>query len=269
MSSFKNTISKNNDTVISFLENPVVKYCSLIFITILIIFIEKIKIEYLEVFDLDMFKIIYALLIAYTACFDPIYAIILTTFMIMSIQELHTRRANNAIYNHKSNVMTTHANAMTTHANVMTTHANVNSNMNKKVKPSFIASKVSENQQTTQSVIYDEIPNKDILVNDKIVYDLINKHSLQKTPNVDDTLIGEYDYYEDPAFKTITNNLKDKNLINKNQFFITDDDLVNAQINTQEGVDQNTSMKAFTSNILNIQGLPNGYDPKSSYMNLL
>jgi hypothetical protein len=113
------------------------------------------------------------------------------------------------------------------------------------------------------------MPNNDILINDKEIYDLINKHSLQKTPDVHDTLVGEYDYYEDPAFRTITNNLNEKKIINKNQFLITDDDLANVQTNTQQGINQNTSLKAFTSNILNIQGLPNGYDPKNnniSYM---
>ena len=115
------------------------------------------------------------------------------------------------------------------------------------------------------------MPNNDILLNDKEIYDLINKHSLQKTPDVNDTLVGEYDYYEDPAFRTITDNLNQKKQINNNnnQFLITDDDLANVQTNTQQGINQNTSLKAFTSNILNIQGLPNGYDPKNnniSYM---
>lgn len=253
--SFKNSLGKSNENVISFLEKPVVKYSILIFITLLIILIEKIDIEYLEVFDLDIFKIVFAFLIAYTACFDPIYAIILTTFMIMAIQELHNRRTYNAIYNNKIKVITNNAN-----------NANINSNMNKKVKPSFIGSKISGNNQTTQSVIYDEMPSNDFLMNNKVAYDLINKHSLQKMPDAKDKLIGEYDYYEDPAFKTITNNLKEKNIINKNQFFVTDDDLVKAQINTQEDVNQNIGMKTFTSNILNIQGLPNGYDPKSPHM---
>ena len=57
--------------------------------------------------------------------------------------------------------------------------------------------------------------------------------------------------------------------MNKNQFFVTDDDLVKAQINTQQGVNQNVGMKAFTSNILNIQGLPNGFDPKLPNMGSL
>ena len=101
MSSVSSSINKSNTKVISFLEEPIVKYTVLILITLLIIFIEKIDTSVLEVFDLGIFKIMYALLIAYTACFDPIYAIILTTFMIMPIQELHNRRTKNANKTHK------------------------------------------------------------------------------------------------------------------------------------------------------------------------
>ena len=250
MSSVSSSINKSNTKFISFLEEPIVKYSVLIFITLLIIFIEKIDTSVLEVFDLCLFKIIYALLIAYTACFDPIYAIILTTFLIMAIQELHNRRTKNAIATHK-----------------LAEKNNTNTNM----KQTFIPSKIDSSNKgnTSQSVVYDSIPNKDILINNKIINDFINKGSLQKTPDSKDTLDTEYDYYEDPAFKTITNNLQEKNKIGKNEFFVTDDDLVNAQINTQPGVDQNTSMKAFTRNILNIQGLPNGYDPKQSIMGFM
>ena len=249
MSSISSSINKSNTKFISFLENPVIKYSVLILITLLIIFIDKIDTSVLEVFDLCIFKIIYALLIAYTACFDPIYAIILTTFLIMAIQELHNRRTKNAIATHK---------------------LSQNSNGNSNLKQTFISSKIDSNKgQTSQSVVYESMPNKDILINNKIINDFINKGSLQKTPDSKDTLVAEYDYYEDPAFKTITNNLEEKNKIGKNEFFVTDDDLLNAQNNTQPGVNQNTSMKAFTSNILNIQGLPDGYDPKETNMGFM
>ena len=250
MSSVSSSINKSNTKFISFLEEPVVKYTVLIIITLLIIFIEKIDTSVLEVFDLSIFKIIYALLIAYTACFDPIYAIILTTFLIMAIQELHNRRTKNAITTHKFNS---------------------NSNSNRNLKQTFVPSQINNNNKTqsAQSVVYDSLPDKDILINNKTIYEFINKGSLQKTPDSKDTLDAEYDYYEDPAFKTITNNLEEKNRIDNNDFFVTDDDLVNAQINTQPGVDQNTSMKAFTRNILNIQGLPNGFDPKQSNMGFM
>ena len=250
MSSVSSSINKSNTKVISFLEEPIVKYTVLILITLLIIFIEKIDTSVLEVFDLGIFKIMYALLIAYTACFDPIYAIILTTFLIMAIQELHNRRTKNAITTHK---------------------LSQNNNRTRNIKQTFITSEIDNNNKTqsSQSVVYESTPDKDILINNKIVYDFINKESLQKTPDSKDTLEAEYDYYEDPAFKTITNNLEEQNMLGKNEFFVTDDDLVNAQINTQPGVDQNTSMKAFTRNILNIQGLPNGFDPKQSNMGFM
>ena len=61
MSSVSSSINKSNTKFISFLEEPVVKYTVLIIITLLIIFIEKIDTSVLEVFDLSIFKIIYAL----------------------------------------------------------------------------------------------------------------------------------------------------------------------------------------------------------------
>ena len=254
MSSVSSSINKSNTKFISFLEEPIIKYTVLILITLLIIFIEKIDTKILEVFDLDIFKIIYALLIAYTACFDPIYAIILTTFLIMAIQELHNRVTKNTIKTHK-----------------LSQNIIQNTNMPQPFIPSQINSNTTNqiSNQSSQSVVYDSMPDKDILFNNKTIYDFINKESLQMEPNSKDTLDAEYDYYEDPAFKTITNNLEEKNMLSKNEFFVTDDDLVNAQNNTQPGVNQNTSMKAFTENILNIQGLPNGYDPKQKNMGFM
>jgi hypothetical protein len=258
------SINKSNTKFISFLEEPIIKYSVLILITLLIIFIEKIDTKVLEVFDLCIFKIVYALLIAYTACFDPIYAIILTTFLIMAIQELHNRRTKNAITTHKST------------QNSIKNSNNTNTTNPSNTKQSFMSSQInpihssnSNQPQTTKSIVDSSMPDKDILINNKTIYDFINKGSLQKIPDSKDTLEAEYDYYEDPAFKTITKNLEEKNKIGKNELYVTDEDLINAQTNTEPGVNQNTALKAFTSNILNIQGLPNGYDPKQSNMGFM
>ena len=259
MVSVVNKISSSNENFISFLENPIVKYSILIFVILLIILIEKIDTKYLDIFDLDIFKVVYALLIAYTACFDPIYAIILTTFMIMAIQEVHSRRSTDAINKHKIQEIENNK------IKDINDNNKIKEIKNSKIKQTFIPSELDNitNNQTSQSIVYESLPSNDILLNDKMIYDLINKQSLQKTPNKGDTLEAEYDYYDDPAFKTITNNLKENNNSNKNQFFVTNEDLNNAQTNIQIGVDQNASLKAFAPNILNIQGLPNGYDPKS------
>ena len=88
-----NPIVKLNNGLIYNLENPVIKYSFLILLTILILFIDKIEVKYIEVFDNTLFKIIYSLFIAYTVCIDPIYSILLTTFIIMVIQELHLRKS--------------------------------------------------------------------------------------------------------------------------------------------------------------------------------
>ena len=63
-------IEKANTKVVGFLENSFVKYGFLIFIVIRIIFIDRMESWYLELFNNTFVKIIYALLVAYSACFE-------------------------------------------------------------------------------------------------------------------------------------------------------------------------------------------------------
>ena len=112
---------------------------------------------------------------------------------------------------------------------------------------------------TKQEVVVDGTPDKAILVNDELVYNEINKHALQRTPDPKDTMIAEFDFYEDPAYRTITANLVEKNYLGHNKFFVTDENMNQIQTNQEPGSDQNASVQAFPR-VLNIQGLPNGFD---------
>jgi len=245
------SVDKLNNKFIDILENPFVKYGFLILIVIQIIFINNMQTWYLELFNYTSVKIVYALIVAYSACFDPVYAIALTTFIIICIQELYSRNAYQAI----------------------STKANVN-------KP-FIASTISKPPSSTsvlldsskakvltlptsaklspQQVTMDKMPDTAYLANDANVYNLINKHTLQRIPDPNDTLIAEYDYYEDPAYRTLTANIEAKNYLGHNKFYVTDSDLVDIQTNQEPGNNQNVSVQAFP-NVMNIQGLPNGFD---------
>ena len=70
------------------------------------------------------------------------------------------------------------------------------------------------------------------------------KNMTEEIKNVNDK------YYEDPAFKTITNNLQEKNRINDTQLFVTDDDLMKAQTNKlEQGLISNGEVK-----LCNVQG---------------
>lgn len=234
-----NKISKLNDSIITFLETPVIKYGFLILVILQIIMISSMSIEYLELYDNNSVKVIYAFLIAYYACFDPVYAIALTTLMIVSIQELHSRRAIGGIKKIGS---------------IGTDSALKDFNYKHKVNIKQ-CNKVSNN--------------------DAYIYNEINKHALQKTPNANDTLTAEYDYNFssgsrqnenstlDPAFKTITGNLENAESKSKFQMLTTDADLLKAETNIIQGVNQNLSNQPFDRPILNIQGLPNGYDPQN------
>lgn len=216
-------INKLNNKFIDILENPFIKYGFLIFVVIRIIFIDTMEMWYLELFNYTSVKVIYALLVAYSACFDPVYAIALTTFIIIGIQELYSRKA-------KGNVIS-------------------------QAKP-FIVPQASYG---IQKVAYETMPDKALMVNDENVFNLINKHTLQRVPATDDKLIAEYDYYVDPAYKTLTANVDNKNYLGHNKFYVSEDGLLGIQNNQQPNVHQNTSVQAFPKS-MNIQGLPNGFD---------
>jgi len=214
MSSPLNTINKLNNSFINFFENPIIKYSFLILIILQIIFIKKLHKSLLEIFDNNYFKIIYAFLIAYYACFDPVYSIALTTLMIISIQELHSR------------------NATSTFDSLLPKQHKNNINLNKKMSNDINYNSLNIKSGKMTARIFD---------NDELVYDLINKHSLQKIPDNNDKLTAEYEFCREPAFQTITNNLKD------------------IENNTTDA-DQNTSVQGLNGKILNIQGLPNGFN---------
>jgi len=237
-----NPIVKLNNGLISILENPVIKYSFLILLTVLILFIDKIEVKYIEVFDNTLFKIIYSLFIAYTVCIDPIYAILLTTFMIMVIQELHLRKSliaisklenNNNNINHKQNLK------------------NIKDIINKNSSQGIIF-KESEISDTINEIEYD-IENIDTI---KLVNNNSNQNKETMTNMTEEIKNVNDKYYEDPAFKTITNNLQEKNRINDTQLFVTDDDLMKAQTNKlEQGLISNGEIK-----LCNIQGythLPN------------
>ena len=226
------TIEKTNKSVIDLLENPFVKYGFLIFIVLRIIFIDSLGEYYLELLDQTWVKVLYAFVVAYSACFDPVYAIALATFIIIALQELYSRRAHQAM------------------------KSTMSSNMNGKplVLPTEgpAPAPMSVNEVGT--------PDKNILMTDKMIFDTINKQVLQKTPSSNDGLIAEYDYYEDPAFRTITANLNEKNYLGRNKFYATEEDLARIQNNQEPGINQSISIQAIDTRDMNIQGLPMGFD---------
>jgi hypothetical protein len=237
-------IEKTNTKVVGILENPFVKYGFLIFIVIRIIFIDRMDSWYLELMNYTSVKIIYALLVAYSACFDPVYAIALATFIIICIQEFYMRNAKKAVITSVGGVNP---------LSIGSTSVLLDSGVAKVQKlPTNAVIKAQE-------VVYETIPDKAILVNDENVYNLINKHTLQRVPASNDSLIAEYDYYMDPAYKTLTANVDGKKYLGHNKFYITEDGLMSAQTNQEPNADQNIAVQAFPIS-LNIQGLPNGFD---------
>ena len=236
MSSSLSMLSKLNNLTIGFLEKPVIKYGFLILVVLQIIMIKKISTPFLEIFDDNLFKVIFAFLIAYYACFDPVYAIALTTLMIISIQELHNRNATHSVV------------SLLPKANMKYSKIN-----NTNSKENYNSCIISSNKMKAK--IFD---------NDELVFDLINQHSLQKQPTTDDKLTAEYEFCQEPAYKTITDNIKNTGKIQSK-----DNSLVDIQNNQLLDVNQTKSLQGLQGDILNIQGLPNGFDTKNKFQGSL
>jgi hypothetical protein len=248
MESSINKFSKLNDSIIKFLEKPILKYGLLIIIICHIIFIKNLSTAYLETFDDNYFKVIYAFIIAYYACFDPIYSIALTTLMIISIQEIHSRNANKI-----SNSLIPIKNSNINSNRVM---PNYNNRINKSINNFINSTNDNKNDNKNDINYINNINNNNnnsnkLLINDKIAYDIINKQILQKQPSPDDNLEQEYVFCDQPAFKTITNNLNENDEINENTKHL-----------------QNISVQGLPGDIETIQGLPNGFNQKKTNMNL-
>jgi len=254
MDSSLNKFSKLNDSIIKVLEKPIIKYGLLIIIIGQIIAIKHLSMSYLEIFNNNYFKVIYAFFIAYYACFDPIYAIALTTLMIISIQEIHSRNASKSF-----NALVPLKNSNINNNNVMP----INSNSIKKSMDNFIKSKNNTTSASTSTStgndylnIFDNSKSSKsgkLLIDDKTSYDIINKQILQKEPSSDDNLKHEYEFCDQPAYKTITNNL-DEN-----------DDTINKDIKNLQTI----SIQGLQGDIETIQGLPSGFNKKKTKMNLL
>jgi len=240
------TIDKTNKNVIHFLGNPFVKYGFLIFVVLRIIFIDSMDIYYLELLDYTWVKVGYALLVAYSACFDPVYAIALATFIIIAIQELHLRRATKSITNLSQSQIST------------STSARVHPSSSVPINTQTPL--VLNNSNQLQVNMLGSKPDDTYIQTDKTVFETINKQVLQKPPTSGDSLIAEYDYYEDPAFKTLTANLNNKNYLGNNKFYVAPDNLGMIQTNQTPGVNQNTSVQPFNASMMNIQGMPMGFD---------
>jgi hypothetical protein len=210
------TIINLNNKLIKFFEIQVVKYTLLILIVLRIISISYTSDWYLTSVDNMWTKVLFALFISYSACFDPVYAIALTTLLIVSIQELHRRRSTSKMTD------------------------------------------IVSSQQKQQS------PNvESVKLNDAQIFNEINKHSLQKNPIGDDTILAEYDYYLDPAYKNLTQTVREQNILRNGSFYVTNNELVAAQNNQFNNANQDIPLQVFTEE-LNAQGIPNGWDKEMS-----
>lgn len=241
------TAEKANTKILSFFDNPFVKYGFLIFAVLRIIFISDMDDYYLNLFNYPSVKIIYASPNCLFGLLWPRLCCCTNNVNDNNYSRTYSRQAKREL--------------------AKATAPNGQNTAKPFVASALLDSSLAKTQQlpadakvlTPQSVVMDGMPEKAILINDALVYNEINKHALQRTPDPKDTMIAEFDFYEDPAYRTITANLADKNYLGRNQFFVTEENMNQIQTNQEPGVDQNAAVQAFPR-VLNIQGLPNGFD---------
>ena len=214
------SLTNLNKQIIAFLELPAVQYSFLAIIVLRILAMGQINDWYLSIYDYTWVRVLMGLFIAYTALFDPIYSIAIATLMILSIQELHRRRYS--------------------------------------VKIPAVLGSLPQNIVGESTNIFNKLPTNEIKVNNANVFNEINKHSLQKDPTGDDSILAEYDYYFDPAFKTLTQTVSEQNTLRNGSFYVTTNELKQAQ-NNQVTDNQNIPVTALP-NSLNAQGIPVGFD---------
>lgn len=95
MKSVNSLISKLDKMSMKFLDNSVVRFTLLLLTIAYLLMIKHIPTHILSHFKDVFVRIITALLIAYLACFEPLYAIMIGTIFILSLQELHNRNVLN------------------------------------------------------------------------------------------------------------------------------------------------------------------------------
>lgn len=180
MNKILNKLDKN---IMALLQNNVVRLLLLLLAISYLFMIKKIPSRVLNMYNNLYVRVLIALIIAYMACFEPFYSVVVASLFILSLQELHNRRVNNE--------------------NRMSLQVNMNKIMNKRN---------SNNNADLDHVLGDNKiakMNKNVFLEEQV----LNKNTDVKIKNIkEDRDIS----VSDPAYSTLTNNVSyitNKNLI--------------------------------------------------------
>lgn len=88
------TIAKIDKAIMNFLQNNVVRCLSILLGVGYVLVIKQIPTETLKTVNNFYIKVLVALVIAYLACSEPLYAVILAVLFILSLQELNHRQVS-------------------------------------------------------------------------------------------------------------------------------------------------------------------------------
>lgn len=84
-------LNKLDNHIVGILSNNTVKFLLVLVAIVFLLYIKRVPTSQLLLFKNVLFRIVIALLVAYLACCEPMYAIVVTSIFILSLQELHNR----------------------------------------------------------------------------------------------------------------------------------------------------------------------------------
>ena len=84
-------LNKLDNHIVGLLSNNTVKFLLVLVAIVFVLYIKRVPTTQLLLFKNVLFRIVIALLVAYLACCEPMYAIVVTSIFILSLQELHNR----------------------------------------------------------------------------------------------------------------------------------------------------------------------------------
>ena len=84
-------LNKLDNVIVGVLGNNTVKFVLVLSAVLFMLYLKRVPTDSLLVLKNVLFRVVVALLVAYLACCEPMYAIVVTSIFILSLQELHNR----------------------------------------------------------------------------------------------------------------------------------------------------------------------------------
>jgi hypothetical protein len=254
-------------TLERFLENCMVKrlFCTLLIAGIILV--QFIPHSLLLLVKELYVQVIFAVLIAYLACVEPIYALLLTLFFAVCIYEVNNKSlALQAVAmklhgNSKGNIYSAQSGACGGMDSSMDTVYRYLNDERSLPVPNTGLNEVSHRSETVDEIISNRNLQGPVVGDNMQGPNLVAQPSTISFVDMEPAAVSEARGWSHPSSRTMTENLRQMGT-----GFVSDANLSQVQVNTVTGIDPD-SVAEFKGGILNAQGItvaPRGFDPVGS-----